>query len=174
MAQPEIVILLHSSRARTSLTETVERARADADAAKVVVLLERPADALECAKLKVDGIVVSSPQLLQLLKCLEAVRGGERWVDPSVVAPISQLRSKNQASLTSRERQIVNCVIRGLRNKEIARELNLRECTVKMHLHHIFDKLKLANRTQLALAFSEPENNGGQAPGLATAGHLSA
>jgi len=56
------------------------------------------------------------------------------------------------SSLTSREAEITHLVSRGLRNKEIARELHLSEGTVKMHLHHIYQKLRLGGRTQLALS----------------------
>jgi DNA-binding CsgD family transcriptional regulator len=78
-------------------------------------------------------------------------------VDPDVLSLVFAPQRTSQDSLTSRERQIVEGVVRGLRNKEIAREMNLCECTVKMHLHHIFDKLKLESRTQLVLAFSRTE-----------------
>jgi DNA-binding CsgD family transcriptional regulator len=56
------------------------------------------------------------------------------------------------SNLTSREVEIAHLVSRGLRNKEIARELHLSEGTVKMHLHHIYEKLRLGGRTQLALS----------------------
>jgi DNA-binding CsgD family transcriptional regulator len=56
------------------------------------------------------------------------------------------------SNLTSREVEIAHLVSRGLRNKEIARELHLSEGTVKMHLHHIYEKLRLVGRTQLALS----------------------
>jgi two-component system, NarL family, nitrate/nitrite response regulator NarL len=55
-------------------------------------------------------------------------------------------------------RSVIDCVesVRHgrLRNKEIARELHLCEGTVKMHLHHIYEKLRLRGRTQLALSFA--------------------
>jgi two-component system, NarL family, nitrate/nitrite response regulator NarL len=54
-------------------------------------------------------------------------------------------------SLTTRERQIVLVLSDGLSNKEIARKLGLSEGTVKVHLHNIFGKLGIANRTALAL-----------------------
>jgi DNA-binding NarL/FixJ family response regulator len=60
----------------------------------------------------------------------------------------------DQDSLTCREQQIVEGVVRGLRNKKIAREMKLREGTFKMHIHRVFDKLKLQSRTQLVLASS--------------------
>ncbi|MBN8990286.1 MAG: response regulator [Rhizobiales bacterium] len=52
--------------------------------------------------------------------------------------------------LTHRERQIVRLVSEGMSNKEIARKLNLSQGTVKVHLHNIFQKLEISNRTVLA------------------------
>jgi two-component system nitrate/nitrite response regulator NarL len=53
-------------------------------------------------------------------------------------------------ALTERERQIMHLVSTGQSNKEIARHLDLTEGTVKVHLHHIFQKLAINNRTALA------------------------
>ena len=53
-------------------------------------------------------------------------------------------------SLTSREAEVAHLVSRGLRNKEIARELHLSEGTVKMYLHHLYEKLRLSGRMELA------------------------
>jgi two-component system, NarL family, nitrate/nitrite response regulator NarL len=155
--EPEIIILSQRSSPAGSLVETIARLQRLGKAPKVVLLLERPTDAWEIAKLNVDGIVVSSPQVHQLLECIENVAGGRRWVDPDVLSFVFAPQSTSLDSLTSRERQIVEGVFRGLHNKEIAREMNLREGTVKMHLHHIFDKLKLESRTQLVLIFSKTE-----------------
>ena len=52
-------------------------------------------------------------------------------------------------SLTSRERQIVLMVAEGLSNKDVGRRLNLSEGTVKVHMHNIFTKLGIGNRTAL-------------------------
>jgi VCBS repeat-containing protein len=52
--------------------------------------------------------------------------------------------------LTERESQIVRLVSEGLSNKEIARQLNISDGTVKVHLHNIFQKLEISNRTVLA------------------------
>jgi len=48
--------------------------------------------------------------------------------------------------LTPRERQVALLVIQGLSNKGVARELGLREGTVKIHLHNIFQKLGTRSR----------------------------
>jgi two-component system nitrate/nitrite response regulator NarL len=61
--------------------------------------------------------------------------------------------------LTDRERQIMTLVSDGLSNKEIARRLNIADGTIKVHLHHIFQKLEISNRTVLAaLALSLNDN----------------
>jgi DNA-binding NarL/FixJ family response regulator len=53
--------------------------------------------------------------------------------------------------LTLREREIANLVCDGLSNKEIARKLTISEGTVKVHLHRIYEKLVIRNRTMLAV-----------------------
>jgi DNA-binding CsgD family transcriptional regulator len=59
-------------------------------------------------------------------------------------------------SLTSREREIVLALVEGLSNKGIGRRLNISEGTVKVHLHNIYNKLEVKNRTALAaLAYTE-------------------
>jgi len=52
--------------------------------------------------------------------------------------------------LTDRERQILRLVSEGLSNKEIAGRLKITDRTIKVHLKHIFQKLKVGNRTALA------------------------
>jgi two-component system, NarL family, nitrate/nitrite response regulator NarL len=53
--------------------------------------------------------------------------------------------------LTERERQIMELVRAGRSNKEIGRQCGLSDGTVKVHLHHIYEKLAIRNRTALAV-----------------------
>ncbi|MFN2195108.1 MAG: response regulator [Anaerolineales bacterium] len=53
--------------------------------------------------------------------------------------------------LTDREREVIGCIGRGLSNKQIAAELNIGTTTVRTHVSNILRKLKLENRTQIAL-----------------------
>lgn len=60
--------------------------------------------------------------------------------------------------LSSREKQIVAFICKGLTNKEIANELYLSEGCIKVYLYHVFKKIGSENRTQLAVyAVSNPE-----------------
>jgi len=59
-------------------------------------------------------------------------------------------------SLTSCEREVVMALAEGLSNKDVGRRLNLSEGTVKVHLHNLYGKLGVKNRTALTvLAFTK-------------------
>jgi two-component system, NarL family, nitrate/nitrite response regulator NarL len=60
-------------------------------------------------------------------------------------------RVRPDYALTLREWEIIGLVCHGLSNKEIGRRLDLHEGTVKVHLHNIYTKIGVPNRTALAL-----------------------
>lgn len=51
-------------------------------------------------------------------------------------------------ALTKREKQILGLVVSGLKNREIAKTICIKESTVESHLHHIYRKLLVVNRAQ--------------------------
>ena len=67
------------------------------------------------------------------------------------VAHADNYQRAKMKPLTSRERQIALLVCTGLSNKQIAQRLDVTEGTVKVHLHNIYVKLAIRNRTMLAL-----------------------
>jgi two-component system nitrate/nitrite response regulator NarP len=111
------------------------------------------AQLLAAAELEPEGIVLKTSDPGLLLKCMDAVVAGERWVDPEVAERTRQAqeRAASAPPLTRRERELIDLVRQGLRNRDIAAELGVTEGTVKVYLHAIFDKLKVENRTELAL-----------------------
>lgn len=60
-------------------------------------------------------------------------------------------RVRKNDRLTEREREVIVVLSEGKSNKEIGRRLRLAEGTVKVHLHRIYRKLGIANRTALAI-----------------------
>ena len=70
--------------------------------------------------------------------------------------------------LSRREYQVVRCLAIGLSNKTIARELNITEGTVKVHVKGLLRKVKAANRTQLAIWALRQANLMGIEPGRGT------
>jgi two-component system nitrate/nitrite response regulator NarL len=61
--------------------------------------------------------------------------------------------------LSAREREVMLLVSKGLSNKHVARRLEISDGTVKVHLHHIYSKLGIRNRTMLTvLALRNPDD----------------
>ena len=112
---------------------------------------------LAAAELKPEGMVLKTSDPGFLLECMDAVAKGEPWVDPEIAqrTRLAEERAASAPSLTRRERELVELVRQGLRNRDIAAELGVTEGTVKVYLHAIFDKFGVDNRTELALRASE-------------------
>ncbi len=100
-----------------------------------------------------EGIVLKTSDPALLLECMAQVRSGQRWVDPEVAerTRAAKERASKTPSLTPRERELVELVRQGLRNRDIASQLGVTEGTVKVYLHAIFDKVGVDNRTELAM-----------------------
>ena len=115
------------------------------------------AQLLAAAELKPAGMVLKTSDPSLLIECMDAVVAGKHWVDPEIAERTRQAeaRAASAPPLTRRERELVELVRQGLRNRDIASELGVTEGTVKVYLHAIFDKFNVENRTELALRASE-------------------
>lgn len=157
--RPDIVVLDLAMPHRSGL-DVARTLRGRGDRRPIVILTADIADAdlYEAIRIGVNGIVLKDEAQELLLKCLAAVSRGSRWIEKDlleraldVAVSESAARPDPFSELTARERAVVGLVARGLRNREIADELNLSEGTVKVYLHRIYDKLGVGNRTELAL-----------------------
>jgi two-component system nitrate/nitrite response regulator NarP len=112
---------------------------------------------LAAAELEPEGMVLKTSDPGLLTDCMDAVVAGKRWTDPEIAERTRQAQEKAASAppLTRRERELVELVRQGLRNRDIAAELGVTEGTVKVYLHAIFDKFHVENRTELALRASE-------------------
>jgi two-component system nitrate/nitrite response regulator NarL len=112
---------------------------------------------LGAADLNPEGMVLKTSDPSLLTECMDAVVDGQRWVDPEIAERTRQAEAKAASAplLTRRERELVELVRQGLRNRDIAAELGVTEGTVKVYLHAIFDKFHVENRTELALRAAE-------------------
>ncbi|MGM4920666.1 response regulator [Tardiphaga sp. 813_E8_N1_3] len=114
------------------------------------------------------GVILKDVPLETLVQSLREIANGQRLLPlPSVnhVIPSEQknipIAESVLTALTERERQIMRLVSEGLSNKQIGRRLSIADGTIKQHLHHIYQKLEISNRTVLAaLAISHHERGG--------------
>jgi DNA-binding NarL/FixJ family response regulator len=95
----------------------------------------------------------------EILSGIRVAMSGGSPLDPTVARKILDHRtapapievSAQAGGMTAREREVLGAVRRGMANKQIARELNISERTVKAHLTSIFQRLGVTDRTQAAL-----------------------
>jgi two-component system nitrate/nitrite response regulator NarL len=155
--QPSIVMLAESVVGRQS-AKTISRIRAYDRPVSVIFLLEErdTTKVVDFLDVDVQGILLNWASARSLIDCVESVARGRKWIDPELMRCLVMAGRRPQAasSLTARESDIAQLVSQGLRNKEIARQLHLSEGTVKMHLHHIYEKLGVGGRTRLALSMT--------------------
>src|SRR5579872_1501440 len=106
-----------------------------------------------------SGVVLKDSDSDRIIKAIRKVHAGEIWMDSramqAVIKGFSSPRStparEPAQTLSHREREIVPLIAQGHRNRDIAEKLFISEQTVKNHLHHIFDKLGVSDRLELAL-----------------------
>ena len=103
------------------------------------------------------GIMLKESAPEELITCLRTVAAGCKWHPPELVdAALDRARERRREfarvddALTRREREVMLLVADGLSNKEVGRRLNLSEGTIKIHLHTIYQKVSVTNRTALA------------------------
>lgn len=104
---------------------------------------------------------ISDAQFRLLCRCIQRVAAGQVWANTeqmsflldlvSAAPSLRVLDSHGCQLLTPREEQVVALVAEGLSNRDVARELNLSEHTIKKYLFRIFDKLGISSRVELVL-----------------------
>lgn len=109
------------------------------------------------------GFLVNTSRWETYVKAIRAIHAGDAWISRQTLTRIlgnllqnkayTQVSSlsKSMGHLTTREREIIHWIAKGMTNKEIARKLGISDKTVKTHLDHIFDKLKVNRRMQLLI-----------------------
>jgi DNA-binding NarL/FixJ family response regulator len=140
--------------------ELLAEARAQAWPTRILLLTAglEPELLVEAIRLKANGLVLKGAPGEVLVRAAEAVAAGGQWIDKEAMAQVIGILAQPAdaaAVLTPRESDVVRCVARGRRNKEIARDLGISEGTVKMHLHNLYEKLSVSSRTELAILARE-------------------
>ncbi len=108
-------------------------------------------EALKFLQVGARGILRKTADPGVVLACLRAVSAGSNWMEDCIFHERTRPDSHSRSELTPRERQVLELVEQGLKNKDIARELAIRPGTVKIHLKHIFEKTGVRGRYGLAI-----------------------
>lgn len=101
------------------------------------------------------GFVLKGRPSDDLFDAIEAVHRDQVFISPGIAEKLGAMRQPRSARgsrLSSREREIVDCLLQAMSNKEIARHLGLAEKTIKHYMTNLMAKLKVRSRLEVVLA----------------------
>jgi DNA-binding NarL/FixJ family response regulator len=165
---PDVLLLQHS-KGNDATDQVVHAVRQLSPTTRVLLLCETYSHDLVVSfiKLGVSGCVLESDEPALMAKAVRAVHEEDTWFGRSallhalrsLIGPTPTVRAIEEGRLTHREEEIFNLVGRALTNKEIARQLEISDHTVKTHLHRIYVKLRQSGRYKaLLLQPNRPAN----------------
>ncbi len=157
------VILMDIEMPRCNGLEATSTIKQELPNVHIIVLTvsDDTSDLFTAIKRGADGYLLKNLEPHQLFEMLEGIRKGEAPISGTLAARIlDEFRQPSQAAesseepqshLTPREIEVLERVVEGLTNKQIAQALSIAEDTVKIHLRNILEKLHLQNRIQAAV-----------------------
>ena len=157
------LLLLDVQMPNVSGLDIIRGVIASAPQVRIVLLTGsiQPELLAEAFAMGVRGLVLKSSLTDQIATALAAVMEGYFWVhgrrSENLSGVLTQLRSQmrhensDRFHLTRRELDVVGLIVKGLSNRDIAKQFDLSEETVKRHLSNIFDKLNISTRLELAI-----------------------
>ena len=173
--QPQ-VILLDNHLPGVSGVQALPALKAAAPAAQVLMLTmsESEADLGAALRAGACGYLLKTADNQELTQAIErAARGVSSFSaemagklapafrhEAEAVATAAAAPADPLATLSPREREIVDLIARGDSNKQIARELGIAETTVKIHVQHLLRKLELDSRVQAAVLVTQQRSAG--------------
>jgi len=120
------------------------------------------AEAMTALRLGVRGLLKMEMSPEEILSCIRTVHAGRTWLEPQLSRrTLERILRQGTATtayeqmLTPQELAIARLAVQGLPNKLIAAQLGIREGTVKVHLHNVYQKLEVGNRVALVLHAQE-------------------
>ncbi|MDQ2076417.1 two-component system response regulator NarL [Marinimicrobium sp. ABcell2] len=156
---PDLILLDLNMQGMDGL-ETLSKLRDAGVTSRIVMLTVSDADedVVEAITRGADGYLLKDMEPEQLLEQIERSLQGKMVMSEAVTQALAtairkpqQSASAKMESLTAREAEILKLIAQGLSNKLIARELDISDGTVKVHVKHMLKKLGLRSRVEAAV-----------------------
>jgi two-component system, NarL family, nitrate/nitrite response regulator NarL len=163
---PDLILLDLNMQGMDGL-ETLSKLRDAGVTSRIVMLTVSDADedVIEAITRGADGYLLKDMEPEQLLEQIERSLQGKMVMSEAVTQALAsairkpqQSASSKMESLTAREAEILKLISQGLSNKLIARELDISDGTVKVHVKHMLKKLGLRSRVEAAVWMINQEN----------------
>lgn len=159
---PDLILMDITMPGMTGL-EAIRQIKSEMPHVKIIILTvsDDESDIFEAIRSGAQGYLIKDIKENQLISMIEGVARGEASFSGVVAAKILQEFRKpdtkkedetiSSEKLTDREKEVLDLVVQGLSNKEIAAALNVTSGTIKNHVANILFKLHLKNRIEAAV-----------------------
>jgi DNA-binding NarL/FixJ family response regulator len=146
------VTLIDLRLPRLSGVEVIQRVRAHSPQARFIVLTtyDGDEDIYRALKAGARAYLLKGMTSEDLISTIRAVHEGKSHIPAAIAEKLAQRMGAEE--LTPREFDVLEQIVYGKSNKEIAAELDVSEATVKTHINSLLGKLGVADRTQAATA----------------------
>jgi two-component system nitrate/nitrite response regulator NarL len=151
-SQPDIMLVDHSAGLK-AVFEFIADVKNAGIRCQIVLWVHELAevDCFRALRCGARGVLKKTSPVEVLVDCLRTVARGEVWIEGSPDPSPDGMERRSAPRLTPREKQIVQQICEGLKNKEIAQALSITAGTVKVHLMHVFEKTGVKDRFELAI-----------------------
>jgi len=149
--QPDIA-LIDLRLPRLTGVEVIERIRMETPHARFIVLTtyDGDEDIYRALQAGARAYLLKGMTSEELIAAIHAVHAGKSHIPPAIAQRLAERMGTEE--LTPREFDVLEQIVRGLSNKDIATELEISEATVKTHINNLLSKLGVTDRTQAATA----------------------
>lgn len=148
------IVLMDLKMPRKNGMEAARDIMAEDSSSKIVILTVElsEVDLMRAVDMKVKGYLLKTSGSDSLNHALNLVASGESvFPSEALISGMNRRVQSAEMGLTPREEEILRHIAQGQSNKNIARDLDVTEGTVKVHIKAILKKLDMSNRTQAAI-----------------------
>lgn len=156
---PDLILMDLNMKGLNGIDTLRQMRDADIDARIIILTVSNaPEDLVAAIRAGSDGYILKDNEPGDMLGLICAAMEGQTAISPELTSLLagalrqeSVTENRQQASLTDRELAILKCLAAGKSNKLIARELDIMESTVKVHIRNLLKKLKFRSRVEAAV-----------------------
>lgn len=149
--QPDVT-LMDLQLPKLGGVDAILKIRAESPSARFIVLttFDGDEDIYRALQAGAKAYLLKGMTVEELRSTIQAVHSGKTRIAPAIAEKLAERMSGQE--LTGRELEVLERIVRGRANKEIASDLNISEATVKTHINNLLSKLGVTDRTQAATA----------------------